>query len=259
MTETRHTQKLVSPAAMMAALHEKIDSVVSRLNGFLRNVRRISLPGEVPAPRVKGPKHDLAEPSGRTSRIENDFFAVRGRAIQSYATLEQSIAQLFCGLADLKIEVAQIIFFKITSSNSRNNIVEKLFRRRFGSEYKVFRNSLLKQLRTIDRRRNEIVHWNVIEDIAIAADGKGTSVLKLTPPAFWIRDDETADLTKNDLSAFVVQCDFYSRLINMFGLTTGLISLSTPPSEEDKKPWLEIFNQSVVYPAPGNHPLRYCP
>jgi hypothetical protein len=200
---------------------------------------------------------DLGEASRKSA--EDDFWAIRGLAIQAYANLEQSLAQLFTGLAEMKMDIAQIVFFKITSADSRNKIIAKLFKRKFKSDFNLFRNSLLDQLRPIDIERNAIVHWNVVNEVGLDAEGKTTSVPKLMPPTFWIRDSNTPEMRKNDLLAFITKCDFYSRLLNMFCMTTGLIALSVPIPEADKKPWLDIFAQPIVYPPRATHPLSPTP
>ena len=87
------------------------------------------------------------------------IWAERGKAIQSYALLEQSLCDLFGFLSDTKDEIAATIFYKITSTGSRNAILDKLLRRKFGNKYNLFWNIYLKSLRPIDTRRNEIVHW----------------------------------------------------------------------------------------------------
>ena len=67
----------------------------------------------------------------------------------------------------MKLDVAQIIFVKITSADSRNKILAKLFKKKFGIDFNLFRNSLFDQLRSMDIERNEIVHWNVINAVGL--------------------------------------------------------------------------------------------
>jgi len=77
---------------------------------------------------------------------QDPFWAVRAKAIQSYASLEQSLCGLLAALGNIEPEVAGIIFFKISSADSRNKIIEKLFRRKYQGQYNLFINSLLSQL-----------------------------------------------------------------------------------------------------------------
>jgi hypothetical protein len=195
---------------------------------------------------------DLGEASRKSA--EDDFWAIRGKAIQAYANLEQSLAQLFAGLSDMKIDVAQIIFFKITSADSRNKILEKLFKKKFGDDLNLFCNSLFDQLRPMDIERNEIVHWNVINQVGLDETGM-ISLPVLMPPAFWSADSNTRIKHKIDLLVFTARCSFYSRLINMFNLTTGLIPTVVSITDDMKRPWLDIFSQPIVYPPPATHPL----
>jgi hypothetical protein len=74
-------------------------------------------------------------------------------------------------------ETANIIFFKITSADSRNKIIEKLLRKKCKDDYNLFRNSLLKHLRPIDIERNEVVHCNVVNHVGADDEGETTSIL----------------------------------------------------------------------------------
>ncbi|MDB5602044.1 MAG: hypothetical protein JWN71_4088 [Xanthobacteraceae bacterium] len=115
----------------------------------------------------------------------DDFWALRGKAIQGYANIEQSLASFFAVLAGTDQKSANIIFFKITNAGARNAIIEKLFQNKLGTRHNLFRNSLVKHLGPIDRERNEIVHWNVVNNVAANADGSPSSTLALIPPASW--------------------------------------------------------------------------
>ena len=151
-----------------------------------------------------------------SSAPEDRFWAIRGNAIQAYAILEQSLCMLFANLAGMENAIAGIIFFRITSTQVRNTIIEKLFSRKFGSEFNLFRNSLIVQIRPIDINRNEVVHWNVASNVLIEDDNKVTVTLSLIPPNFWDRSDHSPSKSTEDLLAFIHKCDFYSRLINSF-------------------------------------------
>jgi hypothetical protein len=94
--------------------------------------------------------------------------------------------------------------------------------RKNDKKFNKFRNSLFDQLRPIDIRRNEVVHWNVVYDIGLNDNGKTTARLVLMPPNFWIHDSNTPQLTKDQLVYFMAKCDFYCRLIDMFLVITGL-------------------------------------
>ena len=70
---------------------------------------------------AKSPNIALEE----VSRVldQDPFCAVRAKAIQSYASLEQSLCGLLAALGNIETEVAGIIFFKISSADSRNKII----------------------------------------------------------------------------------------------------------------------------------------
>jgi hypothetical protein len=178
---------------------------------------------------------------------EDEFWAIRGKTINGYADLEQSLCQLFAFLGGIERDIVGIIFFKITS-HQRNSILDRLFKKKFGDQYSLFRNSLTAQLKPIDIARNEIVHWNTEVQIGSATNFE----VVLRPPNFWDMNENTPQKTKSDLIDFIEKCSFYSRLCNMFYMT---MDTSLPMPEADKKRWLEIFAQRITYPPPPTHPL----
>lgn len=186
---------------------------------------------------------------------QDPFWAVRAKAIQSYASLEQSLCGLLAALAEIEPEVAGIIFFKISSADSRNKIIEKLFHRKYQGQYNLFINSLISQLRPIDRKRNEIVHWNTSQTISGPTQSDWS--LSLIPPNFWAHNVDTPSISIRDLITFANKCSFYGRLINMFWLVMD------PRHQEfvalTRDTWIEIFSQSIVYPPQADHPLYTTP
>jgi hypothetical protein len=185
---------------------------------------------------------------------ENAFWAMRGLAIQAYASLEQAECDIFTHLSGTTREVSGIIFFRINNASARLNIIEKLFRIRFGEQYNQFRNSLLKELRPIDAERNEIVHWNSIHKVFQAEDGKARAELYLYPPAVWDFEPTTPTKSKGDMAEFVGKCDFYRTLIQQF-CVFAIDPVKDPSFEDARRPWLDIFQQPITYPPPSTHPL----
>jgi hypothetical protein len=94
--------------------------------------------------------------------------------------------QAFSLLCGIPLDAAGIIFFKIISAQARNDILEKLFMWRFKSEFNLFRNSLFRTLGPINRKRNEIIHWNTVCKTIINDHGEPLDELSLRPPTFWI-------------------------------------------------------------------------
>jgi hypothetical protein len=118
---------------------------------------------------------------------EDEFWAIRGKAINGYADLEQSLCQLFAFLGGIERDIVGIIFFKITSYQ-RNSILDRLFKKKFGDQYSLFRNSLTAQLKPIDIARNEIVHWHTEVQIRSATEFE----VVLRPPNFWDMNEDTS-------------------------------------------------------------------
>ncbi|MGY8683081.1 hypothetical protein Q2941_35705 [Bradyrhizobium sp. UFLA05-153] len=185
----------------------------------------------------------------------HEIWAARGKAIQAYANLEQSFATLFAGLSDTSIRTAAIVLFRITNSDARNKILEKLFRQKFQEELKEFRKSLFSQLRPIDIERNEIVHWNAACHMGLDEDGQETANVFLMPPASLTAvasDTPTKDI--HAIKAFSAKCRFYSSLINMF-CSVECRTFEQALPDEVTRPWRDIFAREIVYPPPMEHPL----
>jgi hypothetical protein len=191
--------------------------------------------------------------------FKDDIWAIRGQAIQAYANLEQSLVRLFASLSDMKIGVAQIVFFKISNSDSRNKIIETLFKRKFETNYNLFRNSLVSHLRPIDIERNQIVHWNVVIQVGLDENGGTTSEATLMPPALVSAGLNPPVMYKTDLQDFIAKCIFYIYLINAFYREVldpdPPHPDATPSTEAEKQTWRDIFSQPIIYPPPAAHPL----
>jgi len=186
---------------------------------------------------------------------KDEFWAIRGKAIQSYATLEQSLARLFSALAGTTQKIGGTIFFRISSADTRRTLIDKLFQQRFHGQYNLFRNSLIKQLKPIDNERNEIVHWNVVNNVGSDETGKTTSRLALMPPASFPSPD-SASKDANQMMAFSNKCEFYAALSGFFPIIAMEGFTATPISDADKKPWLDAYSKPIEYPPPVGHVLE---
>ena len=181
------------------------------------------------------------------------IWVARATAIQAYANLEQALCRLFALVSETPMDVAAIIFFKITNTQSRRTIVQQLFKRRFKNNYHLFCNSLLKNMKTIDDRRNAIIHWNIVTDTEVISDDDFRLHYSLKPPEFWIDTSNTTQLTIDDINDFHIQCDFYTRIVSFF----DAISRNNygPLSQEQLTSWRAIFLQPLIYPPPEGTPL----
>ena len=174
----------------------------------------------------------------------------RAGAIQAYASVESSISMLFATLLGTDFETAGIVFFRIVNTRARVVILEDLLEKRHKDRYATYWNSMVKLIRSLDAKRNEIVHWHLAHNLHIEGD-RPTAHFTLIPPNFWTKTD-VKTLTPNDLIEFSRKCDFVSRSLVMFFVM--LTNRLPEPS-----PWLEIFQQPAAYPPPDNHPLARKP
>jgi hypothetical protein len=186
---------------------------------------------------------------------KDEFWAIRGKAIQSYASLEQSLARLFSALAGTTQKIGGTIFFRISSADTRRTLIDKLFQQRFHGQYNLFRNSLIKQLKPIDNERNEIVHWNVVNNIGLDEAGKTTNRLALMPPASFPSPDSASKDAKQ-MIVFSKKCEFYAALSGFFPIVAMEGFTETPIADVDKKPWLDAYSKPIEYPPPVGHVLE---
>jgi hypothetical protein len=157
-------------------------------------------------------------------------------------------------LAGTDMEAASIIFFRIVNADARNKILEKLFHHKYRERFNAFRASFFRQLRPIDNERNEIVHWNVVNQVGSEPDGKVISKVFLTPPTYWAAHMDSPKKETAALLAFSMKVEFYSRLGGMFFAIVGE-NMQHPIPQELLDEWMPIFEQTVVYPPPLGHPL----
>jgi hypothetical protein len=192
---------------------------------------------------------DAPEPNGA-------LFIARSIAIQAFATLEQSLCFTFSRFAGVDAGVGALIFFKISNQRARNSIIEKLIKRKFERKYSAFWNSAFKWARVLTERRNEIVHWQLLQHREIKEGVLDLNAppkeAKLVPPNFWWSDENTPSLEVEQLLEFEQNCEYLARNINMFNFFT-----SEQPNgpEAERATWQERFLQPIPYPPPENHPL----
>jgi hypothetical protein len=184
---------------------------------------------------------------------ENDpIWALRGKAIQSYAILEQALCGAMAELTNMERDNAATIFYRINNADARTRILEKLIRKKHENRFNLFWNSYFKELRPMNTRRNEIVHWLSAQNVALNTQGMMiVGVTLINPGSLGNRANDPTQITSNDLIEFAVKCEVFARLCNMFlGVTAGHLS------GDAATPWLDIFQQSITYPLPADHPLN---
>lgn len=170
------------------------------------------------------------------------FCAERGYGIAEYAYYEEALALLFAHLIGVPPATAGIPFFKINNARARLDILEALLRKKYGTTYNLFWNSLSKLLKALDGERNQIVHWTtMVTDFDVP-------VVSLTPPNYWNEDENTRSFLLQDLVNFSDKCTFFKTTLAYF-----VHSLEGRPFVSCA--WREIFQRAVAYPPPIGHPL----
>lgn len=204
---------------------------------------------------VKRPDRNIPLDEVITLADQDPIWENRGKAIQGYAQLEHALCSLLAHLSDVPQTVASTIFYKIGNTGSRNSILQKLLHKKHGSTFNLFWNAYLKELRIIDIKRNEIVHWLAAANAAFNTDEMLIVGVTLIPPDSAAGPD-TPNITSKDLVAFQSKCDEFSRLVVMF-----LGAVNPPPGMDpaSTKSWLEIYRRPLIYPLPAGHPLSQKP
>lgn len=188
---------------------------------------------------------------------KDPIWAQRGKAIQGYAQLENSLCSLFALIGNIQLAAASTIFYKIVNTGSRTSILEKLMRQKHGTQFNLFWNAFFRELTIIDSRRSEIAHWMAVANVATDTENRLLVGVMLIPPTgSMIYNENSPNLTLNDLAEFQTKCEVFSRLVNMFTLTTN----PAQQLDDDKRAtWLDIFQQPLTYPLPEGHPLNKKP
>lgn len=87
------------------------------------------------------------------------FDAARIEAMDAYAALEQSIATLLAFVLDTRLDRANILFYRIVNTRSRCAIIADLLKVADAAEFVKPWGKIEKQIRALDNRRNNLVHW----------------------------------------------------------------------------------------------------
>jgi hypothetical protein len=186
------------------------------------------------------------------------FLLARGGAIGAYALVEQELFALFSHLMNVPMDYAGVPFFRINNARARNAILSRLLRKRHGSAYNIFFNSLItSHLQQMDEKRNQIVHWAIWLNVVESPNGEQKLHSSLNPPNYWDWAEGSPKIYINEIYDFIVKCDFLSHLINMFGATISgqWEKTQVQGGGASEATWREIFRQPVTYPPPCNHPL----
>jgi hypothetical protein len=187
----------------------------------------------------------------------------RAEAIEAYARFENCLSILFGLLLGTPSPKSSVIFYKITSANNRNQIIESLIKIEHGDKYKVNwhgdgksggKSGLFKLIYQLDQTRNELIHWTVVRTIATTE--LNAQIEKLVPPNMFRFQNIGKTISIAELNNFIAKANFVSGSVLNFAINTAK-AVRVPDSARD--PWLPIFQQPATYPPPSGHPLAPTP
>lgn len=187
---------------------------------------------------------------------------LRATAIEQYAKMEVSLAQLLAHLSGADDRAASIIYFQLLNTRARTTALEQLLELRHGTQYDVHWHGqsgspgkprtpgLFALIRQADDQRNRIVHWRTTAVISGGVEQDDQLVM----PDFWYRSPAKppAPITTTTLEEFILKTEFIHRSINMFVWT---MDPRRRLPDETRKAWLEIFARPAIYPPLPTHPL----
>src|SRR5580704_4143106 len=144
----------------------------------------------------------------------DEFWALRGKAIDAYSKVEGGLCMLMSSFGGMDIGVATIIFFKINNARTVGTVLTKLLKRKHKQTYRTFWKSLAARVQNLTRIRNDIVHNHV----AVQSNAKGYAGIGLLPTDFLHTGspNEVVVINSDALVNFINECNFISRLCNMF-------------------------------------------
>jgi hypothetical protein len=185
---------------------------------------------------------------------------LRAGAINSYASVEQALCRLFGMLLGTDLQLGAIVFYRITNTHSRNQILDDLLTKRHGTTYDAYwhgvaglpnrkATGMWSIIRQLDQARNEIVHWHV--GFRLGSDNS-TAIPALTKPDVWpiIHNPDKRVISHQELTEFIYKADFIHRSMNIFfGVLSGQIP---PPAGKSLR---EIFERPAFYPPEDTNPL----
>jgi hypothetical protein len=201
-------------------------------------------------------------PEQYAERLHSEMLKVRGAAVQAYGTVEQALSGLCAFLLDtVDREAAGIVFFRLTSTHRRNEAIELLLKKKFGSRFDAFwhglpgspgkpkTSGLMALIRQLDETRNQIVHWTAVVNLT-GPDDQGRLLREdaLQPPNIWAITSPPRQLKVADVVEFTWKASFVARSINMFVIYPKI-------PEHVRNTWHDVFQQPCTYPPEESHPL----
>jgi hypothetical protein len=196
-------------------------------------------------------------------KIQEQFYILRAKAIEKYSELEQELCSYLAFFTGTEPLVAATIFFKITASRSRREILDKLKKQKVGVKYSLYWVGALELSGKLDEQRNQIVHWavtTVVRDSVLDPTIPKAISITLMPPPYWrwIGDPDDPDapeeISAADMELFSRKCEFLR-----LALLNFRIFLADQMPSSGHATWREIFQQRLVYPPIPDHPLYQRP
>jgi hypothetical protein len=173
--------------------------------------------------------------------------------------MESALCILFAGLADMTHERAALIYYKIGHSATRNGMIESLMEHVHGATFAPFWDTAIKGrgnaaipgfwkfIESLDRTRNNIVHWHPAESVSVTLGSSETRRWEDIRPAFHnVRLKGETPIATPEFNDFIQRAEYAEQMLIRFHL--AIVKPKNLGGE--LQTWLQIFQKPHVYPPP---------
>jgi hypothetical protein len=201
----------------------------------------------------------MAEIPVRKTHTREQLHQAIGEAIEAYARVEQSLAELLSAIIEVRPRYSYVLFHAVQNTRSRNEMFQSLLDVLFYGKQQnldTYWDSCSKYLHTLAKFRNAAAHWHPRVNIyfdTVAFAGKGVDAA-IGPPNPWAGRGRS--LTASSFPPFIRDCQYIKEELD--GLTECLRDKPSSLPERYQKPLARqneaLLQQSRIAKEP--QPLR---
>lgn len=160
----------------------------------------------------------MTEQDNGTEKIQ-EIHMLRGQCIDRYAKLEHLLQNIFSWLMNDNPAVSDIVFSKLKTSRSRNELIKDVFGSVLPQESKIFIQSLTREIAKADEIRNKIVHWHLYYRTAFGTSSEPPSKQSFEPFLKNPNPSKTSSMEKTELIEFIQRVTFLTKVTTIFQIS----------------------------------------
>ncbi|MEK6351433.1 hypothetical protein [Burkholderia cepacia] len=146
--------------------------------------------------------------------IKDAFDLERGRAIDAFANIESELCWVMVDAGKIDYQIASVIFYSNISMSPRVEIVTAILEASYGDQFKKFWDSARKIIDSLNRQRNQIVHWHDYP-VYKGPDLKYVAEI-LIHPVIGNKNEKLRELAIGDLRQFIQKAKYTSKVLRAF-------------------------------------------